>query len=64
MSQVPTDTERLDFIELYLERGGRITQEDGTVELVRAWQVVTAAPGTFRETLDLMMRQRHKFTNA
>jgi hypothetical protein len=62
-NQRPTDTERLDFIERYLERSGRI-ERDGTVEIVRAWQVVTASTGDLRETIDLMMQQRERLTNA
>lgn len=61
--RTPTDKERLDFIEQYLERSGRIERE-GTVEIVRAWQVVTASTSDLRETIDLMMQQRERLTDA
>lgn len=58
-----TDTERLDFMEMYLARDGIIQTDNGS-ERVRTWQVVTAARGSLRETMDLLMGQKRKLQNG
>jgi len=61
---MPTDTERLDFMESYLERAGQVRTEDGHMEPVRTWSIVTAATGTMRETIDSLMEQREVLHNG
>lgn len=59
-----TDTERLDFIEMWLARAGQIQTADGHFSTVRTWSVVTAAPGSLRDTIDTMMGQRKKLQHG
>ena len=61
----PTDTERLDFIERYLGRGGEIRNDNGDDPVpVHSWSVVTARNQTLRETIDTMMQQRERLTDG
>lgn len=59
-----TDTERLDFIEAYLQREGFI--DDALRVKVRVWTVATQAenPDGLRQTIDIMMDQREKLQHG
>lgn len=59
-----TDTERLDFIEMWLAREGQIQTPDGHFTKVRTWSVVTAAGDSLRDTIDTLMTQRGKLQNG
>lgn len=58
-----TDTERLDFIESYLEREGQLMPEGQQVPItVRSWSVVTQRPqDNLRETIDALMAAKEGF---
>lgn len=55
-----TDTERLDFVEAYLQREGFV--DDALRVKVRVWTVATEStnPDGLRQTIDTMMDQREK----
>lgn len=59
-----TDTERLDFIEAYLQREGYM--DDALRVKVRVWTVATHSENTddLRKTIDTMMDQRGKLQNG
>lgn len=59
-----TDTERLDFIEAYLQREGFV--DDALRVKVRVWTIATQAenPEGLRATIDLMIDQRGKLQNG
>lgn len=60
-----TDAMRLDFIEAHLCRDAHIQTADGHLSPVRSWTVVTARGGdSLRDTIDTMMRQIGRFTDA
>ena len=52
---VITDSQRVDWMERYLQRPAELKQDDGTMKHVGAWALISPNGFSLRETIDAAM---------